>query len=337
MYFKISWHIEVGDYRLGMLDNVDIHKSVDLLADTCTIKLPATVNNKAIKADRINEIEGKVKRGDKVKVFLGYDKDLFGKEDVPEFEGYLLNIGTDDGSIIFNCEDDLFLMRKAVADKQFKNATVKQIAEYLVSETKCGLLINCSLTINYDKFVISKATAYDVLKKLQDETKGNIYIKKNAAGVGVLNIHPPYIEKHGEVYYSFQQNIEKSDLKYKSKEDKKLEVEVENTGKDGKKIVVTSGTTGGDKITIKGYGLSKSAMQILADAEFKRRMYEGFEGSITTWLIPFIEPGYTAHIEDEDYEFKNGAYYTTAVTTTVDGSGGGVRKVQLGIKLIGNG
>lgn len=337
MYFRLNWHIEIGDFRLGFLDSVEIHKSVDLLADTCSIKLPATINNKAIKADKINEIEGKVRRGDKVKVFLGYDKETFTDNDLPEFEGYLLNVATDDGSIIFTCEDDLFLMRKTVADKQFKKADVKQIAQYLISETQSGLLLNCSLTIDYDKFVISKATAYDVLKKLQEETKGNIYIKKNEAGVGVLNIHPPYIEKHGEVYYSFQENIEKSDLKYKSKEDKRLQVEVENTGKDGKKIVATAGTTGGDKITVKGYGLSKEAMQLLADAEYKRRMYEGFEGSITTWLIPFAEPGYSAHIYDEDYAFKKGTYYTTAVTTTLDGSGGGVRKVQLGIKLVGNG
>lgn len=337
MYYKLSWHIEVGEYSLGYLDNVEIHSSVDLLADTCTIKLPATINNKAIKADRVNEIEGKIKRGDKIKVWLGYDKETFKETDKPEFEGYLLNVSTDDGSIILNCEDDLFLLRKAVADKQFKNAGIKEIAQYLIEQTGSGLLLNCSLTINYDKFVISQATGYDVLKKLQDETKGNIYIKTNAAGVGVLNIHPPYIEKHGDVYYSFQENIEESDLKYKTKEDKSLEVEVENTGKDGKKIVVTSGTTGGDKITIKGYGLSKEAMQQLADSEYKRKMYDGFEGSITTWLIPFAAPGFSAHITDEDYAFKAGTYYTTAVTTTMDGSGGGVRKVQLGIKLVSNG
>jgi hypothetical protein len=337
MFFKLKWQIEIGDYFLGFLDNVDIHRSVDLLADTCSIKLPATINNKAIKADRVNEIEGKIKRGDKIKVYLGYDKDFFTEKDTPEFEGYLLNINTDDGSIVLNGEDDLFLMRKPVKDKQFKNTGLKQIAEYLIAETKCGLLLNCSFTLQYDKFVISKATGYDVLKKLQEESKGNIYIKKNAAGVGVLNIHPPYIEKHGYVEYSFQKNIEKSDLKYKSAEDKRLEIEVENTGKDGKKITVVSGTTGGDKVTIKGYGLSAAAMQQLADAEYRRRLYNGFEGSITTWLIPYVEPGYSASISDDDYAFKTGIYYVTAVTTTMDGSGGGVRKVQLGIKLKGDG
>lgn len=337
MHFKISWHIEVGDYYLGFLESAEIHKSVDLLSDTAFIKLPATIDNKPIKADKINEVEGKIKRGDTVKIYLGYNKDVFTKKDRPEFEGYLLNILTDDGSIVLNCEDDLFLMRKPVADHQFKNTGVKEIANYLINQTGCGLLLNCTLTINYDKFVISKATAYDVLKKLLDETKANIYISKNPDGMGVLNIHPPYIEKHGNVDYSYQYNIEKSDLKYKAKDDKKILVEVENTGKDGKKITATSGTTGGDKVTIKGYGLSREAMQQLADAEFRRRQYEGYEGGITTWLIPHVEPGFSASIKDEDYPFKDGTYYVVAVTTTIDGSGGIVRKVQMGIKLAGNG
>lgn len=328
MQFNMIWNITIGAYRLSLLDSCEVHKSVDLLADTCIIKVPATVYNKALKVEykgNAEEVESKIKRGDKVIVKLGYDDKL-----TAEFEGWLQAISTDDGSITFNCEDDLFLLRKAVKDKQFKNADVKTIAQYLLTETGVNLKLNVTLNIKYDKFVISKATAYDVLKKLQDETKGNIYIAK-----GALNIHPPYIQNHGYVKYSFQKNIEKSDLKYKKADDKKIEVVVENTGLDGKKVTVTSGTTGGDKITINGYGLSKQAMQSLADNEYKRQMYDGYEGSITTWLIPYSEPGFSAQIKDDDYEYKDGWYYATAVTTTFDGSGGGVRKVQLGIKTVG--
>jgi hypothetical protein len=323
-----------------MLDAVEIHKSVDLLADTCKIKLPATVNNKPVPQAKANElgddIKGQLKRGDKVKVWLGYDVDDF-SDKKPEFEGFLLNITTDDGSIEINCEDDLFLFRKAVKDKQFKSTGIKTIAEYLVTELQLNMKVNCSLTIEYDKFVIAKATGYDVLKKLQDETKGNIYIKTNEQGEAVLNIHPPFIEKHGYVDYSYQHNIEDGDLKYRTKEDRKVQVIIERTGRDGKTIKETFGTTGGEQETIKGDGMSKEAMLQTAQNRYNQRCYEGFEGSITTWLDPYVEPGYSASIEDEDYPFKNGSYYVTAVTTSMDGSGGGVRKVQLGIKLSGNG
>jgi hypothetical protein len=337
MFYRMSWHIEVGEYSLGFLDGVEIHKSVDLLADTCSIKLPATIYNKAIKANRVDEIEGKIKRGDVVKVWLGYDKDTFTAADKLEFEGYLSGIQTDDGSIILNCEDDIFLFRKSVKDKQFKSASVKTIVQYLMSETGNAMQLNCTLTIDYDKFIIHSATAFDVLKKIQEETKGNIYISKNAQGQRVLNVHLPYTEKHGYVEYSFQKNIETSDLKYKKPDDKTLEVIIESTGKDGKKIKVTTGKPGGDKITIKQFGMTKAAMKQKADATYKLQMYEGYEGGITTWLIPYVEPGYSAHIHDDDYEFKNGWYYVNSVTTTFDGDSGGTRKVELGIKTAGNG
>lgn len=322
MFFDINWHITIGRYRLAMLEEVEIHKSIDLLADTCTIKVPGSVYNKAL---RVEDESGrdKIVRGDTVLVKLGYGSEL--RE---EFRGYLLSLSTDDGSITMQCENDLFLMRKAVRDKEFVKKTVRQIAQYLVDETGVLLQVNCTLTIDYDKFVIHNATAYDVLKKLQEETKGNIYIRE-----GELHIHPPYVEHHGRVSYSFQQNIEKSDLKYRKAQDKSIQVVVENTGADGKVKTVTAGTTGGDKITISGAGLSEAAMKQLANNEYTRNLYDGYEGSITGWLVPHCDKGFSCKIVDEDYEYKDGVYFVNAVTTTVSGTGGGERKVQLGKKL----
>jgi hypothetical protein len=215
-----------------------------------------------------------------------------------------------------------------VPNIQFKSAGVKAIAQYLVDKTNTALTVNCTIGIVYDKFVINTATAYDVLKKLQEETKANIYIRD-----GVLNIHPPYTEPHNKVRYSFQRNIESSSLKYKLASDKNIEVVVEATGADGKKREVTAGTTGGDKITIKGGGLSEASMKELADAEFRRQVYDGYDGDFTTWLIPSVEPGDSVELVDEDFKYKTGWYYCKSVTTTFNNSGG-VRKIQPGIKVV---
>ena len=121
MYYNLDWHITIGKYRLAMLDTVEIHKSVELLADTCVIKLPGSVYNHALK---IEDEQGKdrIKRGDVIVVKLGYDNKL--KE---EFRGYVLNLSTDDDSVVINCEDDLFLLRKKVKDKEFLKTNVKTI------------------------------------------------------------------------------------------------------------------------------------------------------------------------------------------------------------------
>ena len=314
------YDIQIGNYKLGLLQSVEIHKSVDLLTDTAVVVVPGVVYNQSL------DIEDKVKVGDPVVIRLGYDDNL-----VTEFEGYLQRIDTDDNSITFNMEDGIYLTRKPVKDKQLVNTTVKEIVEYCLSEIGMKELA-CSYNITYEKFVIKNANAYDVLKKLQDETKANIYMKGSQ-----LNIHPAYIEKGGDVYYDFAINIEQSDLKYRRKDDRNFEISVEGIGLDGKKKTVTVGTTGGEKRTVKVFNvMDEAALKQRGQEEMKYLVYDGYEGNITGWLIPYVEPTYSAYVYDKEYEYKTGSYYVVSVTTTFDESGG-VRKVELGRKLTGNG
>lgn len=314
------YDIQIGNYKLGLLESVEIHKSVDLLADTAVVVVPGVVYNQSL------DIEEKVKVGDPVVIRLGYDDNL-----VTEFEGYLQRIDTDDNSLAFNCEDAIYLTRKPVKDKQFNKTTVKEIVEYCLSQIGMKGL-DCTYNITYEKFVIKNANAYDVLKKLQDDTKANIYMKG-----GELNIHPAYVEKGGDVYFDFSINVEESDLKYRSKNDRNYEITVEGITLDGKKKTVIVGTTGGEKRTVKVFNvMSDAALKQRGLEEMKYLVYDGYEGSITGWLIPFVEPTYSAHIYDKEYEYKTGSYYVVSVTTTFD-ENGGVRKVELGRKLTGNG
>lgn len=314
------YDIQIGNYKLGLLESVEIHKSVDVLADTAVIVVPGVVYNQSL------DIEDKVKVGDPVTIQLGYDDKL-----ETEFSGYLQRIDTDDSSLTFNCEDGMFLMRKPVKDKEFKNATVKQIVQYCLSEIGLSQL-DCTYDITYQKFVIKNANAFDVLNKLQDDTKANIYMVDET-----LHIHPAYIEKSGDVYYDFARNLESSDLKYRNKDDRKFEVTVEGIGLDGKKKTVIVGTTGGEKRSIKVYNvMDDAALKQRGMEEMKYLSYDGYEGSVTGWLIPYVEPTYSAHIHDKEYEYKTGSYYVVSVTTTFSESGG-VRKVELGRKLTGNG
>ena len=68
--YSMSWDIRIGGYRLRTIEMVTIKRSVELLSDTATIVIPATVFNRAI------EVEGKLKVGDAVEIRLGYDDSL---------------------------------------------------------------------------------------------------------------------------------------------------------------------------------------------------------------------------------------------------------------------
>lgn len=85
--YTMAYDIEIGGWHVGMLDSVEVHRSVELLADTATITLPGAQYNVAL------DVEDKLHRGDKVIIRFGYKEEGL-KE---EFTGWLQQISTDGG------------------------------------------------------------------------------------------------------------------------------------------------------------------------------------------------------------------------------------------------
>lgn len=320
MYYNLDWQIRFKTkdkkWRLGMLLEVEIEKSDENLADTAVITLPESLLNTPL------QVKDKIGRGDEVEIKLGYNGDL-----KTEFVGFIQDISTD-GNLKIRCEDGLFLFRKEVKDIQMKGTSVKKIAEYLVQQIGGGYTVVCDFDIAYEKFVIHQATAYDVLKKLQEETKANIYFKTEKKE---LHIHAPFTEKGGYVIYCAQKNVEKSSLEYKKAIDRKFEVTVESVQKDGTIKTEKVGTTGGESVTIRTGAFSQSDIKKIANAELVKRSGDRYEGTIDTWLIPYVEPTYSAKYIDKDYPEQAGIYYVSGVTTRVSASGG-VRTVKFGLR-----
>ncbi|QDP85192.1 hypothetical protein FNJ88_06295 [Chryseobacterium sp. SNU WT5] len=320
--YQLDWNINFknkdGDWRLGILAECEIEKSVKNLADFATIILPEADMNIVLK------IQDFIKRSDEVRIKLGYDGKL-----ETEFQGYVKEIITEDSSLKILCEDGLFLFRKGIKNKEFKPASVKQIAQYVVGQIDQSYKVVCTYDLPYDKFTIYQATGFDVLAKLQEETGADIYFDMQNKE---LHIHPAYTRKAGEVDYSMQHNIETSSLEYKSADDRKVEVTVESVGLDGKTISKTVGQTGGDKITKKVGRMSANAIKIIADTEYSNKMAPGYEGSFDAWLLPYVEPNFTVGIYDKDYPYKDGRYYAESVVTNFS-ENGGKRTITPGIKL----
>ena len=315
--YTLDFEVKIGEFYLGMVDSITIHKSVELLADTCEIVLPAARLNKAL------EIEEQIKRGDEVSVSIGY-KEVGIKE---EFKGYLQRISTDGGSIKLFCEDDLFQFRKDLPNEELKKISLSDLLSKVVKGIGKNYKVNCSYTWVYDKFVIRDATGYDVLKKVQEECGADIYLTD-----GVLHIHPPGEVVGKERFYDFAVNIEEAELSFKRAEDKKVKVVVKAIMPDGKVKEIEVGSTGGEKIEVKCHASDTASMKARGEAEVKRRTFDGYDGSITTWLIPECNPGDTASIHDGDYTYKDGTYFVRSVTTEFS-EGGGKRKVELGYRL----
>jgi hypothetical protein len=318
--YKISWDIQIGNFKLGLLESVLIKKSVENLSDTATIVLPGYVMNQALK------INDKINPADSVSIRLGYDNVL-----IDEFQGYVESITTDGGKLQINCEDAIYLYRKSLKDVELRNVTLKNLLEH-VNKEMGGFGLDCSYDFRYDKFVIRNATGWTVLKKVQEETKANVFFKGNT-----LHVHPQYSKIGNDklVIYDLYRNVEKSELKFRVADQRKYEVEVVGTLPDGKKIKETMGRPGGEKRTINVLVTDRQSLIERGKQELANIVYTGYEGNFTGWLLPFCEPTFKVQIRDHEHvedEGKQGNYYVIATETKISNSGG-ERVVTIGKKI----
>lgn len=315
----MSYYVKIGDYRLKVIDSINIKKSVETLADTAVIVIPGTSMNKSL------EIENLIKEGDPIEIKLGY-----GNNNVLEFKGYLNTISNVGANITIECEDSLYLFRKALKNTALKNTKAVDLLKHIVAEIDPSFQVDCNYDFKYDKFVIQDAEGIDVLKKIQEETKANIYFVDK-----VLHVHPQYskITNADSVVFDFAVNIEKSDLKYKTADKRKYQVEIEGISPDGKRLKTTVGKSGGEKRCIKVFGVTDmDTLKKKGEQELQSVVYTGYEGNFTAWLIPYCEPAFKVKVQDRDYPNKNGIYYVIATETKFSKSGG-ERIVTIGKKV----
>lgn len=343
MYYIMSSYMEIEDTKgqpvpVPLYYEIEIEKSVSNLTDRAFVKCAMFHYNKHIKfggndsfddnGSEVKEIYKLYKRGQKIEIFLGYNNKF-----ELEFSGYISKVTTDDDKgMMIECEDGLFLFRKNIPNKVFNKTDVKQLAQYLINNVDRSFKLDCTFNIAYDRFTIYQADGADVLKKIQEDTGANIFFDMKTK---TLHIHGKYMYKGGEAFFSMQHNIERSSLELRGTEDRKFEVKIEGTDMSGKIVSYTTGTTGGELITKKVGRITKSSIKIIAETELENLTRPGYSGSFDTWLIPYVEPGFTISIDDEDFPEKDDLYFCESVTTTFS-ENGGKRSITPSIKLSNN-
>ena len=101
---------------------------------------------------------------------------------------------------------------------------------------------------------------------------------------------------------------------------------------DGKVKEKEYGTTGGDRVVVRSAASDDASMDLRGESEHKRLTFDGYDGNLVTWLVPYIKPGDSAEIHDREYQYKDGSYYVKGVKTEFSAEGG-VRTVELGYRL----
>lgn len=313
--YLLNWDIAIGAYKVKTLTEVKITTSVLNLSDTATITMPGQYLN------TWRKIEDKVHVGDAVTIKLGYDNNL-----ETEFTGYLKRISRDNNALVLECEDALWLTNKAVADMEYKSISLKELLTAVLAQVDPEMTVECDYDFTYEKMVVFKSTALDVLKKVHEDTKANIWFEGKT-----LHVHPVYQQAKGDkpVIYDTEVNVQSNELKWKDATDKRVMVEVKYIDSDGTLSTKQYGVNGGEKVT-RYVNATDSDLVKAAENEYNLWNYSGYEGKLTGWLVPVVKAGGSVRLRDK--ERPEGVYYVTGVEIEF-GRNGAKRKVTLGRKL----
>lgn len=314
--YLLNWDIAIGGYKVKTLTEVKITTSVLNLSDTATITMPGQYLN------TWRKIEDKVHVGDAVTIKLGYDNNL-----ETEFTGYLKRISRDNNSLVLECEDALWLTNKMVADMEYKSISLKELLTGILAQVDPKMTVECDYDFTYEKMVVFKSTALDVLKKVHEETKANIWFEGKT-----LHVHPVYQQAKGDkpVIYDTEVNVQSNELKWKDQTDRKILIEVAYTNAKGEISKQQFGVGGGEKVTRFVKANNEGDLKKAAENEYNLWNYSGYEGSLTGWLVPVVRAGGSVRLRDK--ERPEGVYYVTGVEIEF-GRNGAKRKVTLGRKL----
>jgi hypothetical protein len=327
MAYSIQFDIRVGDFCFSRANGVTVRKSTSTIGATATIKMPmsAVIENKGERSGLV-EVQHALKVGDPVSITLGYND--YKNE---EFSGFVKNINPNN-PLELECEDNNFLLRKKNINKSWKSTTLKEVLEEIVSGTDVKLSDDIP-EMGLEPYYIKNKDGAWALQDIVEKYMMTAYFQKD----GKLYAGLHYTQKTGEetlVLNGKDVNVISSDnLKFRKSDDVKIKIKAVWIKKDNSRVIEEAGDENGALRTFLADNISSKAdLKDFANQQLKQLKFDGYEGNVKTFLIPFIEPGYTVNIKDSSFPDREGSYYVESTKVTA-GDSGMRREIEISIKL----
>ena len=320
--FILESKVEIGSYIFNQVNEIEITKSVEELSDTAVIKLPTRFKVRQNGEQKFTE--DAIKVGDKVTITLGYE----GKYSGVEFTGFVKKISPKIPLEIY-CEDALWVLRRKNITRSWEKTTMKEILTEVVKDTPVQLADNIP-SVNLDKWIIKNANGAQVLESLKKDLLMTAFINDE----GKLYCGLQQLTNVGQtVVYDLNYNLVENNLEFKSKEERKIKIKYTYIDKENKRKSIEVGDPDGEQRTYHTSVISDTKkLEEMANAEIEKLKYDGFEGDVTSFLIPYATRGMKAKLLDNEHPNREGNYFIKKVVTTF-GTGGARRKITIGNKL----
>ena len=292
-YLNMNCRIVVGPLLFLICHKITIESNLMTIGDTATISLPK--NFKKLKDKSVLDY---IKAGDKVTIDWGYNGKF-----TRQFDGFVRQIEAET-PLVIHCDDSFFPLKTAMFSKAYKSTTLKQ----LLSDMLPGYELEVP-AVNLGQYVISKSSVFEAIKKIQKDT--GLYATLRGKKL-TMSFAYQWKAETRSLIYDRQENVRKSDLKWKRKEDVNVEIQVSYIDPAGKKQVVKRGNTGVENLIVKkqkvNLGAGQGSAEQLADAKLNQYAYDGYTGSITGFGVPDTHVGDTLELKDTRNPEKDGFY-----------------------------
>jgi hypothetical protein len=282
--------ITIGDLTLDSASEIEINKTWKKFTQTANIKIPRNLYfQKGNQVFKIENLKDFIKRGDKVKIELGYNTQL-----MTEFEGYVSRTPTMSIPYEIECEDEMWLLKNKIVSVHIQDATVKQILQKTVPE----YAVSCIDEL-YGDFSMNEVTPVKIFNELRLKSGLYTFFRQKRLVCGV-----PYSDKSISTHiptYTMGKTIIESDIRLDRDEYTKLKVYGSSVKANGEIRRFNKGEEGGTRIVLH-FDLELTHEELKKAVEDKysfNRTLGNVSGSIKTFGFPFVEHGQVIRYLDE--------------------------------------
>jgi len=333
MAFTVFQDVYIADFRFSRSNGIEIRRSTHAIGSTAIIKTPisAVIENRGERSGLV-EVAKAVKVGDPVFIRLGYHT-AKGDHARIEFRGYVKSIQPKI-PLEIECEDKNYLLRKKKLKKSWKSTTLKQVLNEIIADT--GIVLHNEKNIpeiKLEPFYLKNIDGAFALQKLADEYGLTIFfLPDETLYCGLAYTYEAGREKM--VLNGDERNVINADgLKFRRADDVKLKIKAIAIQGDNTRLEAEIGDEDGSQRTLHFYNIkSVTELNAIAKQELDKLKYDGYEGKVKCFLIPFVDPAYTVKIVDPIFPDREGEYFVESTKLTY-GSDGIRREVEIGIKV----
>lgn len=315
--YRLCSKIEItGDkhWELSFVTEVEITRDTEKLTDECKITIP-----KKVKWD--GEAEIPVKRGDEVKVWLGYDDNL-----QLAFVGYVRDVGFKT-PVVLTCEDEMFKLKQMTATKKaYKSVTI----ETLLKDQGITYDIKVMGEQNLGQYRVTADTVAALLGHLQQNGIRSFFRYEDGKPVLYCGVLFERDSQPSQVFATGLNIISDQQLEQQKAENMRLCVKAVSLMPNNKKIKVEVGDADGEKRTIHAYNKSESELKAWAEQEVKRLKRDGLKGSFTTFGYKLVDKLDAIGIKIDGE--KKGVYQVKKNVIKY-GTGGFRQEITLGLRV----